>query len=145
MAKGRQNLFFWTELAWTSIHIGLALVCLRFLGLNGAGVAFFGSYVFHGFLIYAVVSRLSGFRWSAENIRIGVLFIALIGAVFCGSYMLPALASTCLGLIAALVSGIYSIHVLLTLFSFSQLPLPLRQLANMFRFVPWLRLKAENT
>jgi hypothetical protein len=29
--------------------------------LNGAGIAFFGSYVFHGLLIYPIVSVLSGF------------------------------------------------------------------------------------
>ena len=53
-------------------------------GLAGATMAFFGLYVWHGLLIYVIVRRLTGFRWSAANRRNGLLFLPLIGAVFCG-------------------------------------------------------------
>ena len=48
VAKNKQNLFFGAELAWTVVNVGLTWLCLRWWGLNGAGIAFFGSYVFHG-------------------------------------------------------------------------------------------------
>ena len=89
MAKGEAKLFFWTELAWTVVNVGLSWICLRSFGLNGAGIAFFGSYVFHGLLIYPIVRRLSGFRWSAANRKAGLLFLSLIAVVFCGFYLLP--------------------------------------------------------
>src|SRR5580704_388187 len=55
VAKGNQNLFFLSELAWTIVAVSLAWVCIRSFGLNGSGIAFFGSYVFHGFLTYPIV------------------------------------------------------------------------------------------
>ena len=45
LAKGAQNLFFGAELAWTVVNVGLTLVCVRSFGTDGAGIAFFGSYV----------------------------------------------------------------------------------------------------
>ena len=48
VAKNRQAIFFGTELAWTVVNVGLTWICVNAFGLNGAGIAFFGSYVFHG-------------------------------------------------------------------------------------------------
>lgn len=91
LAKGAQNFVFWSGLAWTVVYLGLAWVCVNAFGLNGTGIAFFLSYVFHCFLIYAIVRPLSGFRWSAANIRTGLLFLSVIAVVFCGFYLLPPL------------------------------------------------------
>jgi PST family polysaccharide transporter len=117
VAKAKQNLFFGAELAWTIVSIALAWICIRSFGLNGAGIAFFGSYIFHGFLIYPIVHYLSGFRWSAENIKTGATFLSLIAMVFCGFYVLPRLLAACVGTVAAVLSGAYSIRVLQTLIS----------------------------
>jgi antigen flippase len=136
LAKGEQTLFFATELAWTLVHVGLAWVCVQSLGLNGAGVAFFGSYIFHGFLIYLLVRRVSGFRWSAENRRTGLLFIALIALVFCGFDALPPLAATLVGSLALVVSATYSIRVLVTLVPLHEMPHSIRKLLVLLRFAP---------
>jgi PST family polysaccharide transporter len=136
LAKGRQNVFFWSELAWTIVHVGLAWVCLRSFGLNGAGVAFFGSYVFHGLLIYPIVSRINGFHWSRENKKTVLLFLSLIGFVFCGFSVLPILLATCLGAFAVLLSGAYSMRVLLKLVTFGWLPDPMRRLLVGFGVAP---------
>ena len=61
VAKGERKIFFFTELAWTVVNVSLSWICVRFFGLNGAGIAFFGSYVFHGFMIYPVVSLAQRF------------------------------------------------------------------------------------
>ena len=89
LAKGARALFFWTEVAATMVHVGLAFVLVRFFGLAGATMAFFALYVWHGVLIYVIVRRLTGFRWSAANRRIGLLFLPLIGLVFLGCLLLP--------------------------------------------------------
>jgi PST family polysaccharide transporter len=128
VAKGKQAIFFGSELAWTVASLGLALICVRLFGLNGAGIAFFGSYVFYGFLLYPIVHRLSGFRCSTANKRTGLLFLFLIAMVFCGFYVLPFVLATCLGTLAAVLSGVYSIRVFATFISWDQIPLPMRRL-----------------
>ena len=54
IAKGRQGLFFLSELAWTMVAVSLAWLGVGTFGVTGAGIAFFGSYVFHGFLTYPI-------------------------------------------------------------------------------------------
>jgi enterobacterial common antigen flippase len=133
VAKGKQALFFATELGWTVASLGLAWVCVRSLGLNGAGIAFFGSYLFYGVLLYPIVNRLSGFRWSAANKRLGVLFLSLITAVFCGFYIFPFFWAACIGILATLLSGLYSVRVLSKYVSLDRLPAPIRRLLSSFR------------
>lgn len=135
VAKGKQALFFATELSWTLASLGLAWVCVRSLGLNGAGIAFFGSYLFYGLLLYPIVRRLSGFRWSTANKRIGIVFLSLITAVFCGFYFLPFLWAACLGIVATLLSGIYSVRVLSRYVSLDRIPGPIRRLLGALRLV----------
>ena len=91
VAKGKQGLFFFAELAWAIVAASLAWICIRSYGLNGAGIAFFGSYIFHAFLVYPIVHRLSGFQWSTENKQKGLVFLSLIGLVFGGFYVMPLL------------------------------------------------------
>src|ERR1700730_3311320 len=98
IAKGAQSLFFWSELAWTTVYIALAWVCVTVFALNGAGIAFFGSYIFHVLMIYLIVRRLSGFEWSSENIRVGLLFILFVGLVFCSFVELPDTLAMAVGI-----------------------------------------------
>ena len=133
VAKGKQFLFFTTQLAWTLASLGLAWICIRSFGLNGAGISFFGSYVFYGILLYPTVSRLSGFRWSTINKRMALVFLSLILAVFCGFYVLPFLWAACLGTLATLGSGFYALRVLSRFVSWNQLPGPVQRLLLAFR------------
>ncbi|MGH9160196.1 MAG: polysaccharide biosynthesis C-terminal domain-containing protein, partial [Vicinamibacteraceae bacterium] len=128
MAKGRQNIYFWTELAWTIVNVGLTWVCVGWFGLDGAGIAFFGSYVFHGLLIYAVVRRMSGFRWSPENLRTGLLLLFVTAGVFCGFLTLPVTLAGGIGVLAAALSGVLCLRALLTLVPWDQIPGPIRRL-----------------
>jgi PST family polysaccharide transporter len=118
--------------AWTVVNVGLSWICVRSFGLNGAGIAFFGSYVFHGLMIYPIVRRLNGFGWSAQNRRIGLLFLSLIATVFCGFYVLPPILATGVGALAVIVSGVYSIRVLLNLVSIGRIPRPILRLLKRF-------------
>lgn len=133
VAKGKQFLFFTTQLAWTLASLGLAWICIRSFGLNGAGISFFGSYVFYGILVYPTVSRLSGFRWSTINKRMALVFLSLILAVFCGFYVLPFLWAACLGTLATLGSGFYALRVLSRFVSWNRLPGPIQRLLLAFR------------
>ena len=134
VAKGKQGLFLLSELAWAIVAATLAWICVKSYGVNGAGIAFFASYVFHGILTYPIVRQLSGFRWSEENKRSGLLLLSLIAVVFCGFYLLPLLLAASIGALAVILSGAYSIRVLLNLVSWEQLPRPLQRL--IVGFVP---------
>lgn len=122
VAKGRQVIYFCTEFAWTVVSLGLAWICVTKFGLKGAGIAFFASYVFHALLIYPIVNRLSGFCWSGENIRTGLLFLSVIAAVFGGFYVLPLYVAVASGTLAFALSGAYSIRVLLKLLPMDRVP-----------------------
>jgi O-antigen/teichoic acid export membrane protein len=115
VAKGKSALFFVAELAWTIVAVTLAWSCVSAFRLNGAGIAFFLSYVFHGILIYPIVHRLSRFKWSTENYKTALLFFSLIAMVFVGCLSLKIVWATCLGTLALVISGTYSIRTLLSL------------------------------
>jgi enterobacterial common antigen flippase len=133
VAKAKQAIFFGCELAWTIVSLGLAWICVGHFGLIGAGIAFFGSYIFHGFLIYAVVRRLSGFRWSIGNEQTGLFFLSLILVVLCGFYVLPSLWASVVGILTAIISGAYSLRVLLSLVPTNRISDPVRRLLVSFR------------
>ena len=88
---------------------------MRSFGLNGAGIAFFGSYVFHGVLLYPIVRQLSGFRWSKASKQTGLLFLSLIAVVFTAFYVTPLVVAASVGTVATVLSGVYSIRWLMKL------------------------------
>jgi len=136
VAKGLQAVFFWCELAWAAVSVGLACVCVAQFGLNGTGIAFFGSYIFHVFLTYAIVRSRSGFRWSSDNKQTGLVFLPLILVVFCGFYWLPLFWATCIGTVAACLSGAYSIRIFLRLVCLDAIPSPVRRALAGSRLAP---------
>jgi PST family polysaccharide transporter len=128
VAKGKQNLFIFSEVAWAVVSIALAWISIVHVGVTGAGIAFFGSYIFHGCLVYPIARHLSGFRWSRDNLCVGLVYTSVIAAVFCGFYWLPLSAAVSFGTIAALGSGIYSMWAFSRLVSFDEIPRPLRRI-----------------
>jgi PST family polysaccharide transporter len=128
LAKGARSVFFWTEVAATVVHVGLAYALIGPFGLTGATMAFCFLYVWHGILIYWLVRRLTGFSWSMANRRLGMLFLPLIAAVFGSFHILPPWAATVFGSVAAMASGVYSLRVVVKLVSVERMPGFLRPL-----------------
>jgi O-antigen/teichoic acid export membrane protein len=128
IAKGAQRTFFWTEVLAFVVHVGLAWYLTARLGLDGAGAAFFGLYVWHGLLIYVIVRRMSGFRWSSMNLRTARIFLPLIGVVFCSFYLLPFPAAVSIGAGAAAFSSLYSLRALLDVLPTERVPISMRRL-----------------
>jgi PST family polysaccharide transporter len=134
VAKNRQVIFLATEVAWTVVNVGLTWLCVKSFGVNGAGIAFFGSYVFHGLLVYPIVRWLSGFRWSVANRKTGLLFLSSIAMVLGGFYVLPPLWAYGVGTLVMILSGVYSVRTLITLVSSDRIPRPLLRLLQLGRF-----------
>jgi PST family polysaccharide transporter len=136
LAKGERKLFFWSELLSNLVYLGLVFGGLKAFGLEGAGMAFFGLYVFYWFGIYLVVRRLSGFRWSRANRQLSILFIPTTAAVFGAWYVLPFWQGLILGSAATLICGIYSLKTLCSLIPLARLPRTARKMLVLFRLAP---------
>ncbi|MBP1887311.1 O-antigen translocase [Sinorhizobium mexicanum] len=126
LAKGAKKAFFWTEVAATLVHVGLAWLLVRSFGPVGAGAAFFGLYVWHGLLIYTIVRHLSGFRWSSANRKLALIFLPASGLVFGALFVLPPWPATVFGLVTAMLSGAHSLRMLAELVPLASLPAALR-------------------
>lgn len=135
VAKSRQNLFLLSEILWAISAVGLAWTCVTWWGLKGAGIAFFLAYIVHWMIVYPITRRLSGFRWSLENRRTGLVILSLIALVFCGFYVLPMLWAALVGALTAALCSLYSIRVLSKLVSVRQIPYPIRRLLIGLRIV----------
>lgn len=112
VAKNKRLLFVAADLMWTIVNVSLTWICVNYLGLEGAGLAFFAAYVFQGLIVYMIVRRLTGFRWAMQNVRTGALFMFSIGIVFAAFQILPPTFATVFGSSVMLVSGALSLRVL---------------------------------
>lgn len=136
VAKGKQNLFIVSEVAWAIVSLALAWFCIGHFGVDGAGIAFFGSYIFHVFMTYALVRPLSGFRWSSDNLRTGVVLNGTILAVFICSLVLPLRLAITLGLIGSAFSTIYSLKQLAASIEMGSVPGSFRRVLERLRLLP---------
>lgn len=130
IAKGARQAFFWADAAATVVNIGLAWLLVPVLGVTGAGVAFFGLYVWHNLLVYAIVRRLTGFSWSRVNRELGLIFFTASAAVFGSFAICPFWAATIFGGAVTLVCGIYALRMLFRLLPQEILPAQLRAVSN---------------
>jgi PST family polysaccharide transporter len=136
IAKGARQTFFWTELVGNFLQVALIHFCVLRFGLSGTGIAFFVSYVFFGFLVYAIVRAMTGFRWSAANKEVGLLYGVLIGVVFIGKYFVPHPLMIVSGSVITLLASIYSLRKLCTLVPLEKLPRLLQRCIAVLKLAP---------
>jgi PST family polysaccharide transporter len=134
IAKSARHLLFWSEFAWTAVYVALAWACVTAFGLNGAGVAFFASYVVHVLMVYVIVRRLSGFRYSKLNLRLCLGFIFVVGLVFCGFEILSYRVAMAVGALSLAATSVYSGRQILALISTSSIPRPVSRMLGWFGF-----------
>jgi antigen flippase len=133
VARGDQRLFFITELAWGLVSVGLAWMLVSRYGHRGAGMAFFGAYVFHALMLYPIVRSLSGFRWSIATARSVLVFGVSVAAVFMAFQWWPTAWALATGALVTLASMVYSLRELLRLASPQHLPASVRRLLGALR------------
>lgn len=90
LAKGAAKTYFFSESITNIAYILLIGVGIKYYGLSGTGMAFFGMYALYIFLIYFITARMTGFRWSAKNIKVALVsfplvLLAFLVSKFCGS------------------------------------------------------------
>lgn len=127
VAKNRPALFAAVEAIWTVACVALTWLCLRWRGLDGAGIAYLGAYLLHALVLWPIVRRLTGFRWSAQNRRAVAGFLLLVGAVFAVQQTLAPLPAALIGVAVLTGSTIFSARQILQLLPPHQLPAGLRR------------------
>ena len=137
IAKGRRRLFLGVDLAWAVVNVGLTWIFIGWFGLEGAGLAFFCSYLFHGLIVYPVVLRLTAFSWSRGSRHVGAFFLLCIGFVFAGCHLLPPPWAEVTGITIAIASGLYSLHRLLTSLAEERLPPKIKKVLEWLRISHW--------
>lgn len=128
VASGAQRIFFFTELAWACVNVGLTWLGIHLYGTVGAGMGFCASYVFHALLILPIANRMTGFSWSATNLRAGALFLGAIAVTAWAAYALPETQAMLVGAVMTVLSTAHSVRALLSLTSPDALPRSLRRL-----------------
>lgn len=133
LAKGAKAIFFWSDVAATVVHVGLAWLCVPALGPAGAGFAFFGLYVWHSVLMYCVARHLTDFRWSAVNRRLIAAYLSIAVLVFGAFQFLPTWRATGFGLAVAVLVGLFSLRSLARMFPQDRFPKAIRPLLGSVR------------
>jgi PST family polysaccharide transporter len=133
VAKNLQRLFFFVELAWALANVGLTWILVAMYGVLGAGIAFFASYLFHALLLYPIVRKLTNFRWSQQNLRLGVTFTCWIAIVFSSFQLFSFALATAIGTIASVFSTFISIRLISVLVAPEKIPHGVQRFISLFR------------
>jgi PST family polysaccharide transporter len=128
IAKGDQRLFILVELAWTVVNVGLSWLGVMWWGAQGAGIAFFLSYLFHAALVFPLVHRRWGFRLSRESWRILLPLGALVAASFLAFTLLPGRWADAAGIAVLALTCAVCLHGLRRLLDSEAAPRGLRKL-----------------
>src|SRR5213076_622519 len=111
-------------------YVALVWVGIKTVGLNGTGMAFFALYVFNSIVVYVIVRRLTGFSWSAENRKLALVFIPLVGIVFVSWYFLPPVWAAVVGTALTIPAGYFSMKTLCRLVPLERLPKGARKIIS---------------
>jgi len=108
LAKGFASYFIYTEIVSNIVYIGLTCLGVYCFGLVGTAEAFVGLYVFYVCLMAIVAWKLTGFRWSRNNLLYGTTIFGTASVVFGVSFILSETMIAILGTGAALLFGLFS-------------------------------------
>jgi enterobacterial common antigen flippase len=136
VARGARKIFFWAEVGGNLMQVGLVWLGVLRFGLNGTGIGFFASYALFSLCVYAIVRSMSGFRWSAANKRIGLLYGVMITVVFISWYFLPRYVMVGLGALLTIFASIYSLKWLCQLVPYERLPRLVQQAVRLLGLQP---------
>ena len=136
LAKGARKVFFWTELLTSAGYVGLVWGGLKVFGLTGTGIAFFVWNALSSIVVYLIVRRMSGFRWSAANRRLALLFLPLVAVVFACWRLVNPIPAAIIGLAVCVPAGFFSLKTLCRLVPFDRLPRAAQKIVRLLRLAP---------
>jgi len=90
-------------------------------------------YVAYWLCVYLIIRRLSGFRWSAANCQLALIFLPVVTLVFVSRYFMSNPVAIAVGALLTLAVGIYSLKILCTLVPLERFPGPVRKMILIFK------------
>jgi PST family polysaccharide transporter len=138
LAKGEKKIFFWSEVLTAVGYVALVAVGVALFKLEGAGIAFFVEYATYPIILYWIVRRLTGFRWTPANRKLWCVFGPTVAAVWAIGRFQPLgkVGSVAVCLVLTLATGIFSLRILCKLVAGDRLPGPVRKILKLLRLIP---------
>ena len=112
LARGKGNLFFWSELVTNLVYIGSIVFGIKLLGMAGIGAAFLVMYIFHTLLMFVLAGILSHFKLEDRGRTLMFIFLPVMVLAFGVSFWMASTIGMLVNLALALVVGVYSLRSL---------------------------------
>ena len=106
LAKGKSAIFAGVQTLFNIVHVCLILIGIKYMGLVGVSIAFFGLYVFSTVIVYMIARRLIGFSWSRGVWSLLGIMVPVVFATFVGTKTTSDLHSTLVGSVVTLAVGV---------------------------------------
>jgi enterobacterial common antigen flippase len=108
LARSNSKALLMTETVGGVVTLIAAVVAVRWIGLEGIGVAFLVGYAIHCAFVWWMVRRDIGFRWTRENKQLLAAGLAAALTIRLLPYLGLAVARTGLALLMAVGAGAFS-------------------------------------
>jgi enterobacterial common antigen flippase len=111
VANGMSKTYFFTDLSWHLLYIGIVWFGINYFGVNIAGIGFFIAYVILHLIIYFIVRKVNHFTWFRHNIYLFISLCFASSAIFSLSHY-SLVGTYVLGGLLTVLTSIYSFAVL---------------------------------
>jgi O-antigen/teichoic acid export membrane protein len=112
LAKGVSNLFFLNELLANIYSLGLNIICYKYWGLDGLGIAFLMCYVIYLLQVFIICNRKYEFTFDKGFIKIFIFQLLCATVCFCVVKFTVWPYQYIIGSILIVLSSIYSFREL---------------------------------
>jgi len=113
VAAGRGKTFFFVELSFNIVFLGMVFLFMPHVGLEVTAYAFVLGYLVHMSMVYLVARSIHGFRWQALSLGLLGLHTSLGVALLVLALMAPFAAAIASPLIAT-ATGLFGLRIVLS-------------------------------
>jgi PST family polysaccharide transporter len=109
-AKGDARWIILSQSHLNLLHLALVYFLVYAFGIKAVAWAFALATYVHGFVVYAIARRLSGFKWSFTVLNLGLLASVLVACGFAMQALADGLIEVALGAIVTAVTCVISLR-----------------------------------
>ena len=112
LALGKGRWYLLTETGANLIHVGLITIGLKWFGIEGVAIAFFGLNLSYIASVYLVCFYLTGFNWSSSCYKIFLYTLPVTILMFIAYRNLAILPATAIGVALTFVISVFCLREL---------------------------------
>ncbi|WP_323039895.1 O-antigen translocase [Gemmobacter sp.] len=113
VSDARAKTYFFMEMSFSVVFLGLVLFLLPYVGLEVTAYAFVAGYLVYIATVYLLVRRIHGFRWEPLSLCLLALHAALASGLLALALVAPVMAAVASPLLAVM-TGFFGLRVVLT-------------------------------